>query len=220
MYTWLDFVTKLQKYTSFLHTAVEQLRVQKLKTLLCPTKCLHAANTNAIAYQMEEYNNSSLVMILHCLNSFQHKNYMEWENHLINYLMLFVSGTHILSNRSSPPKVPFKKGTQKIFAKPTGKQLCHRLPFNKDKTPAHVFSCEICETLKNIPPYRAPPGAAAVVTHILKIIELPPGLEKNSITNYVDLCCFHVLHLLFSLYTRHGVTRKRNTKRLRHTGNV
>ena len=142
------------------------------------------------------------------------------ENHLINYLMLFVSGTHILSNRSSPPKVPFKKGTQKIFAKSTGKQLCHRLPFNKDKTPAHVFSCEICETLKNIPPNRAPPGAAAAVTHILKITELPPGLEKNSITNYVDLCCFHVLHLLFSLYTRHGVTRKRNTKRLRHTGNL
>ena len=53
---------------------------------------LLAANANIIAYQMEEYKNSNLVVILLCLNSFQHKNYMSFsllyvllrENHKIN----------------------------------------------------------------------------------------------------------------------------------------
>ena len=38
-----------------------------------------------------------------------------------------------------------------------------------------------------------------VVTYILKMTELPPGLEKNNIPNYVHLCWFHVLLLLPSL---------------------
>ena len=33
---------------------------------------LIAANTDAIAYHIEEYKNSGLVVILHCLNSFEH----------------------------------------------------------------------------------------------------------------------------------------------------
>ena len=37
---------------------------------------LLAANADAVAYQMEEYKNSDLVVILHCLNSFQHNNYV------------------------------------------------------------------------------------------------------------------------------------------------
>ena len=45
-------------------------------------------NTIAIAYHMEEYRNSGLVVILHCLNSFQHKNYVIYvllrENQKIN----------------------------------------------------------------------------------------------------------------------------------------
>ena len=37
---------------------------------------LLSANADAIAYQMEEHKDSGLVLILHCLNSFQHKNYV------------------------------------------------------------------------------------------------------------------------------------------------
>ena len=53
---------------------------------------LLAAKANVTDYQMEEYENSDLVVILLCLNSFQHKNYMAFsllyallrENHKIN----------------------------------------------------------------------------------------------------------------------------------------
>ena len=53
---------------------------------------LLAANADAIVYQMKEYKNSGLVVILHCLNSFQHKNYVAFsllyvllrENHKVN----------------------------------------------------------------------------------------------------------------------------------------
>ena len=37
---------------------------------------LLSANADAIGYQMEEHKDSGLVLILHCLNSFQHKNYV------------------------------------------------------------------------------------------------------------------------------------------------
>ena len=35
---------------------------------------LIAANADAIAYHIEEYKNSGLVVILHCLNSFEHSS--------------------------------------------------------------------------------------------------------------------------------------------------
>ena len=35
-----------------------------------------AANAKAIVYQMEEYENLDLIVILRYLNSFQHKNYV------------------------------------------------------------------------------------------------------------------------------------------------
>ena len=44
---------------------------------------LIAANADLIAYQMEEYKNSDLVVILHCLNSLQNKNY-------VTFLLLYV----------------------------------------------------------------------------------------------------------------------------------
>ena len=37
---------------------------------------LLAAKADAVAYQMEEYKNAGLVVILHCLNSFQHNKDM------------------------------------------------------------------------------------------------------------------------------------------------
>ena len=37
---------------------------------------LFSVKANAGSYQIEEYKNSSLVVILHCLNSFQHYNYV------------------------------------------------------------------------------------------------------------------------------------------------
>ena len=54
----------------------------------CCVYQLLAANTDAAAYQMKEYKNSDLVVILHYFNSFQHNNYVAfwllYENHKIN----------------------------------------------------------------------------------------------------------------------------------------
>ena len=43
--------------------------------LLCPTNCLQPT-PKSFACQMKDYKNSGLVVILHCLNSFQHNNYV------------------------------------------------------------------------------------------------------------------------------------------------
>ena len=114
--------------------------------------------------------------------------------------MLFVSNIRILSNRSSLPKVFYKKGTPKNSAKSTGKHLCQSLPFNKEETPAHASSCESCETLKNIPLYRTPPGAASVVTYILKMTELSPGLERKII---IYLIMWIYVAFMFFVYCSH-----------------
>ena len=53
-------------------------------------------NCLSVVYQMEGYTNSDLVMILHCLNSFQHNKYVALsllyvllrENHKINAFCL------------------------------------------------------------------------------------------------------------------------------------
>ena len=125
------------------------------------------------------------------------------------YLILFVSGTCIVSNRRSHSKVLYKKGTPKISVKPTWKHLHQRLPFNKEETLALVLSCEICKILKNIPPYRALPGAVSIVT-LLKMTELSPGLERKIIIYqimwcmlllcYVVQCCFFIDFLFYFIY--------------------
>ena len=74
MHVWLDFVTKLKKYISFAYSLSTSRGCKKLDAV-APDQSL-AANAEAVGYQMEEYKNSSLVVILLCLNSFQHSNYM------------------------------------------------------------------------------------------------------------------------------------------------
>ena len=55
--------------------AVDQLSEGcKNLDVVVPNQLL-AVNVDAVAYQMEEYNNPGFVVILHCLNSFQHSNY-------------------------------------------------------------------------------------------------------------------------------------------------
>ena len=39
---------------------------------------LLAANVDTVAYQIEEYKNSGLAVILHCLNGFQYNNYVHY----------------------------------------------------------------------------------------------------------------------------------------------
>ena len=39
---------------------------------------LLAANIVNVAYQIEEYKNSGLIVILDCLNGFQHNNYVHY----------------------------------------------------------------------------------------------------------------------------------------------
>ena len=63
---WLDFVTKLQKCTSFAYSWTT--RSANTQDTVVPDQLL-AANANDIACQMEEYEISDLVVILHCLNS-------------------------------------------------------------------------------------------------------------------------------------------------------
>ena len=65
-----------------LHATVEQLGVEKLKTLLCLTNSLQPTLTLLLTrweYKKrvnKKYKKSSLAVTLHCLNSFQHKNYV------------------------------------------------------------------------------------------------------------------------------------------------
>ena len=74
-----------------LRTVDQLARSAKSLEAVVPNQLL-AANADAVAYQMEEYKNSGLVVILHCLNSFQYNNYVKWsllyvllrENHRIN----------------------------------------------------------------------------------------------------------------------------------------
>ena len=70
----LDFVTKLQKYTFFAYSWSTSKECKVLDAVV-PDQLL-AANTDAVAYQMEEHKNSGLVVILHCLSSFQHNHYV------------------------------------------------------------------------------------------------------------------------------------------------
>ena len=78
-----------------------------------------------------------------------------------------VSSTHILSNRSSCPKVLYKKEHPLKFPlNPCtgGKQLCQRLPFNKEETLTHVFPVKSTKPSKHPSFHRAPLGAASIVT--------------------------------------------------------
>ena len=74
MHVWLDFVATLQEYTSFAYSWSTSEECKNLDAVVLDQ--LLETNTNAIAYHMEEYKNSGLVVILHCLNSFQHNNYV------------------------------------------------------------------------------------------------------------------------------------------------
>ena len=69
MHAWLDFETKLQKYTSFAYSWSTSAGPRKNLDAVVPDQFL-AAISDTVAYQMEEYKNSGLVAILHCLNSF------------------------------------------------------------------------------------------------------------------------------------------------------
>ena len=60
---------------------------------------LLAANADFVVYQIKEYKNSSLVVILHCLNIFKPNNYVAFsrlyvllrENHKINAVFPLIS---------------------------------------------------------------------------------------------------------------------------------
>ena len=76
-----------------------------------------------------------------------------------------------------PPEVFCKKDILRNVPKFTGKHLCQSLFFNKvaglrsatfvkKETLAQVFSCEFCESSKNIFSYRTPPVAASLFLHL------------------------------------------------------
>ena len=58
---------------------------------------LLSANVDVIAYQMEEHKDSGLVVILHCLSSFQHKNYVGF-----SLLYVLLSENHKISAACFP----------------------------------------------------------------------------------------------------------------------
>ena len=67
MHAWLDFVTRLQVYTSFAYSWSTS-KEYKSSDAVMPNQLL-AADNDAVAYQMEQYKNLGLVIIFHCLNS-------------------------------------------------------------------------------------------------------------------------------------------------------
>ena len=115
----------------------------------------------------------------------------------------------VLVTEEVTPKCSIKKVPQKFLWNPHENTCTRDLPFNKEETLALVLSCEICKILKNIPPYRALPGAVSVVT-ILKMTELSPGLERKIIIYqimwcmlllcYVVQCCFFIDFLFYFIY--------------------
>ena len=90
MNAWLDFDTKLQKYTSFTYSSW-RTSSEKLKTLLCPTNYLQPT-LKPLLTRWKNIKIQTLAVIFHCLNSFQYKNYVAFsllyalprENHKIN----------------------------------------------------------------------------------------------------------------------------------------
>ena len=95
--------------------------------------------------------NGAKFNLFHCIYIQYHHIYVQ--SHLI-----------IIQSRSSHPEVFCIKGVLRNFAKFTGKHLCQSLFFSKvaglrptkacnfikKETLAQVFSCEFCETSKNI----------------------------------------------------------------------
>ena len=80
MHAWLDFITKLQKYTSFAFSWSPNDEGKNLDAAV-PDQVL-ATNPEAVAYQMEKDKISGLVVILHCLNSFQHIKYAHFRYYM------------------------------------------------------------------------------------------------------------------------------------------
>ena len=72
MHVWLDFLTKLQKISPFAYSWSTS-EEYKILDAVVPDELL-AVTKSAGSYQIEEYKNPSLVVILHCLNSFQHNS--------------------------------------------------------------------------------------------------------------------------------------------------
>ena len=69
----MNFVTKLQKYNFAYNLSTNE--ECKILGAVVPDELL-VANADGGFYQIEENQNSSLVVILHCLNSFQNNNYV------------------------------------------------------------------------------------------------------------------------------------------------
>ena len=74
IHAWLDFFIKLQKYTSFVYSRSTSEECKNLDAVL-PNQLL-VVRTDAVVYQMEEYKNLGLIVILYFLNSFQHNNHV------------------------------------------------------------------------------------------------------------------------------------------------
>ena len=82
------------------------------------------------------------------------------------------------THRSSHRRGSTKKGVLRYFAKFKGKHLCPRPAALSKKTPWHrCFSCEFCETFKNIFFYRTPPDVL-LLTLLIPYPGLLETLEK------------------------------------------
>ena len=87
MHAWLDFLTSRNNFTPFAYSWSTSEEYKKSDAVV-PDELL-AANANAGSYHTEEYKNSSLVVILHCLNTantwnFHYLYVLLRENHKIN----------------------------------------------------------------------------------------------------------------------------------------
>ena len=73
-------IGEIQKFTSFGYSWSTN-NEYKILDAVVPNKLL-AVIANTSFYQTEEFKNSGLVVILHCLNSFQHNNYGTFTIHI------------------------------------------------------------------------------------------------------------------------------------------
>ena len=110
-------------------------------------------------------------MCRHC-HTYQREHRLDQIHYVCCYLLLFVSNAQILSNKSSPPKLLCKKGTPKILWNPQ-ENTCARVSLSTKKRVTYIKNDRTATWI---------------------------GRKNNDISNYVDLCCIHILCLLFSLY--------------------
>ena len=121
MHAWLDFLTKLQNFTSFTYSRSASKKYKILDAVVLNE--LLEANTNVGSYPIEEYKNPSLLVILYCLTTtttwhFHYLYVLLRENHKIKAVWFTTSHKycnptckvcHLISWNTIPDQILLQK---------------------------------------------------------------------------------------------------------------